>query len=103
MNKPETRLRNAILKRLNAEWPGYWRHAHGNVFTPAGLPDIFGCYKGRFCGFEVKTPGGGDATNLQEYNLEKIRQSGGVAAVIRSYADAYAILAEIDHDRTPQG
>jgi hypothetical protein len=95
MNKPETRLRNAILKRLRTEWPGYWVHVHGNAYTPAGIPDILGCWKGRFVGFEIKTPGGGDATNLQEYNLKQITQSGGVASVIHSYDEANAILVEV--------
>lgn len=102
-SKPETRLRNSILKRLEAERPGYWRHCHGNVFTPSGIPDIWGCYRGLFFGFEVKTPGGGDATDLQEFNLNQIRQSGGVAAVIRSYDEARELIDEAVKSRSSKG
>ena len=103
MQKPESRLRTRILKELRAKWPGYWVHTHGNPFTPSGIPDILGSYQGRFVGFEIKTPGGGDATDLQEYNLEQIRRSGGLAAVIRSFEEADAILDEVVNGRNQQG
>ena len=102
-SKPETRLRNAIVKQLRIERPGYWQHVHGNVFTPSGIPDILGCHRGIFFGFEVKTPGGGDATNLQEFNLDQIRKSGGVASVIRSFDEARRLVDEAVKERTPKG
>ena len=50
--------------------------------SKAGVPDIIGCYNGVFFGIEVKTPGSaGNVSRLQEYNLERIRETGGHSIV----------------------
>lgn len=101
--KLETALRQRIQKSLEREFSGWWKHCHGDVYTPGGLPDLFGVHRGIFFGFEVKTPGGGDATDLQEFNLEQIRAAGGVAAVVRSYDEARAYVIEALRARGPKG
>lgn len=91
--KKETTLRQQIIKRLRIEEGGFWTHVHGNPFTPTGLPDIMGCWNGRFVGFEVKTPENPRGlTQKQEYTLDQITQAGGLAGVIRSFDEAKAIL-----------
>lgn len=93
--KKETALRQRIIKRLRIEKGGFWTHPHGGPFSQAGLPDIIGCYEGRFYAFELKLPiedGGRELTQLQEYTLERIRSAGGVASLIRSYEDARKLL-----------
>ena len=46
--------------------------------TKAGIPDIIVCYKGIFIGIEVKTPETkNNVSELQKYNLELIKNSGG--------------------------
>lgn len=97
--KPETRLRQQIKAKLEKEYPGFWFHIHGNMYTMKGLPDLIGCVGGRFIAFEIKTSGGGTATNLQRYTLERIERSGGISAVIRSYEEADAILRAIQPDQ----
>jgi Holliday junction resolvase len=50
--------------------------------TKSGVPDILGCYDGVFFGIEVKTPKTrNNVSKLQEYNLDKIRESGGHSIV----------------------
>jgi len=50
--------------------------------TKSGVPDILGCYEGVFFGIEVKTPKTkNNVSKLQEYNLDKIQESGGHSLV----------------------
>lgn len=50
--------------------------------SKAGVPDIIGCYEGVFFGIEVKThTTRNKVSKLQEYNLDKIRESGGHSIV----------------------
>lgn len=50
--------------------------------SKAGVPDILGSYEGVFFGIEVKTPTtSSNVSKLQEYNLDKIRESGGHSLV----------------------
>ncbi len=75
---------------------GVWVNVHGgSPYMNAGLPDIIGCYKGRFVAFEVKRPGG-RLTALQSRWLQKIRDVGGIAEVVYSREQVIFILNEID-------
>lgn len=57
----------------------------------AGIPDIVGCYRGRFIAFEVKTDVG-RVSKLQEYTIRQIVAAGGMTSVVRSIADVQALL-----------
>ena len=45
------------------------------------MPDVIVCYEGRFIAFEIKRPGG-KVSQLQGYNMERIREAGGRAYVV---------------------
>jgi hypothetical protein len=47
----------------------------------SGVPDIVGCYEGRFFGIECKA-GKNKPTPLQLKNLLLIQSAGGIAAVV---------------------
>jgi hypothetical protein len=47
-----------------------------------GVPDFLVCLKGRFIAIETKA-GKNTTTALQELNMKKIRDAGGVAIVVR--------------------
>lgn len=64
----------------------------------AGLPDIIGCYLGRFVAFEVKRSASEKPTALQLYMMEKIKAAGGDTALIYTPEMAEAILDRIDGD-----
>ena len=60
-------------------WVKYWG---GGIYTRSGIPDLICCLKGLFLALELKTDDG-IVSSLQEYNLEKISNSGGATIVLR--------------------
>lgn len=89
MKKPETLIVEKIMLRLQAEG-GFWIKIHGGPFQLAGIPDILGCYKGRFIGIEVKCPGE-VPTTLQWKMIKLIRKAEGRAWFCTNLEDALAI------------
>lgn len=53
-----------------------------NELSVSGIPDILGCYKGKFIALEAKRSSKHKATELQIYILNKIKNAGGFAEVI---------------------
>lgn len=52
-----------------------------------GIPDIIGCYKGRFFAWELKrsqkvAETWRDGHELQKYNIKKINDSGGIGRIV---------------------
>lgn len=90
-SKPETLLRNRIKKRLLEERPGFWQVIHGSAVQARGLPDIVGCWKGRYVGLEVKVPGK-ELEPIQAHRIKQILRAGGIAGGITSYEEAEALL-----------
>ena len=70
----------------------FWKE-HGGQYGTAGIPDIIVCFKGRFVGLEAKV-GKNQPTKLQAATIDKIRQAGGVAAVVYSVEDVKAVMSE---------
>jgi hypothetical protein len=89
--QPESRIVAAILEALRRRRGVVAWKIHGGPFQAAGIPDILGCYDGRFFGIEVKQPGG-KATALQALTLRRIADAGGLAGVACSVDEARAIL-----------
>jgi len=52
-----------------------------NRMTRVGVPDILASVNGHFVGIEVKAQNG-SPSDLQIYNCEKIRESGGFAFIV---------------------
>lgn len=88
--QPEGKLAQKILVALRLKG-GWWTKIHGGEYQEVGLPDIVGCYKGRFVGVEVKMPGG-KPTARQRFILEQITMAGGIAAVVTSVEEALDLL-----------
>jgi Holliday junction resolvase len=84
----ESKIQSKIIERLNSEKIYYVKVISA---SKAGIPDIIVCYNGMFIGIEVKNEIG-ELSKLQEYNLKKIRESGGKTLVIDSYDEAKNIL-----------
>lgn len=58
---------------------------HGGPNQPAGLPDIVGCFKGRFFGIEMKAPGKEkNLTARQGKKLRDIEAAGGFTEICTS-------------------
>ncbi|MFX4242627.1 VRR-NUC domain-containing protein [Aliarcobacter butzleri] len=56
-----------------------------------GCPDVICCLNGRFIALEVKTDKG-IVSKLQEHNIKQIKNSGGIAEVVRSVDDVEKIV-----------
>src|SRR3972149_6199879 len=91
--KPETVLAKKIL-RLLREKAGFWAKIHGGPYQVTGLPDIIGCYRGRFYGFEVKVRERDQPTARQLLTLRLIRQAEGISRVVRGPTDALDTLQD---------
>lgn len=69
----------------------------GSEHMMAGLPDIIGCYRGRFIAVETKMPGNTTSTR-QRYVIAKLREAGARVVVAHSVAEALNVL---DGEVTP--
>lgn len=56
-----------------------------------GCPDVICCLNGRFIALEVKTDKG-VVSKLQEHHIKQIKNSGGVAEVVRSVDDVKRVI-----------
>lgn len=77
---PERVVKDKVRKLLDELGCYYVMPVTGGYGTQ-GAPDFLVCHRGRFIGIETKA-GKGRTTTLQELNLSKIRNAGGVALVI---------------------
>lgn len=76
----EKLFENKIKKYLDDNG-AYYVKFFANAFTKTGVPDILCCVNGYFVGIEVKAPNG-RPSELQLYNIRKIKESGGFAFVL---------------------
>jgi hypothetical protein len=77
---PEKKVKKKVRSLLDELGAYYVMPVTGGYGTQ-GAPDFLVCLKGRFVGIETKA-GKGKTTALQDLNLQKIRDAGGVALVI---------------------
>jgi Holliday junction resolvase len=96
MMTPEKKVKTkvvGILKELGV----YYFYASTGGYGASGVPDIIGCYKGRFFGIECKA-GKGKPTALQEKNIAQIIAQGGLAIVVNedNIEDVNRLLRQIE-------
>ena len=77
---PESKVKKAVAAMLKEHGAYFFFPAMG-AFGRAGVPDIVGCYKGRFFAVECKA-GKNTTTALQNEEINKIRTAKGAAFVI---------------------
>ena len=80
MATPESKVKGKVTKQLR-ELGAYYFFPMSGGFGKAGVPDIIGCYDGRFFGIECKA-GRNKPTILQQKNLQEIADCGGIALVV---------------------
>lgn len=77
----EKQFENKIKKYLTEQ--DIWHVKYfANGFTKAGIPDILACCNGHFLAIEVKAENG-EPTILQLRHIEKIKESGGHAVIVK--------------------
>lgn len=94
-------METALVRRIRRELErrGAWTvKIHGGPMQESGIPDIVGCYRGRFLGLEVKRPDGDRPSGLQRYMIEKVTTAGGFACAVRTVEEALAVLDKIDNE-----
>ena len=77
---PEVKVKKVVVKHLNSVDAYYFYPVTGG-FGASGVPDIVGCYKGKFFGIECKA-NGNKPTVLQCKNLCAISVAGGMSLLI---------------------
>jgi len=79
---PEKKVKNAVVKILKeyGEELYYFYPVMGG-YGASGIPDIVGCYLGRFFAIECKA-GKGKTTALQDKNIAQIREADGRVMVV---------------------
>lgn len=92
---PEVKVKKKVVAILKAAGAYYFYPVTGG-FGGSGVPDIVGCYKGKFFGIECKA-GKNKPTPLQAKNLDSIRAAGGIAMVINedNIDDARHLLGDV--------
>lgn len=77
---PEAKVKKkvvAILKQLGA----YYFYPVTGGYGKSGVPDVVGCYRGKFFGIECKA-GKNRPSELQQRNLNDITHNMGIALVV---------------------
>lgn len=85
----EAALVKKMMMHLERNVGGLWIKISAGPFQASGLPDIIGCYKGRFYGIEVKVPGKEhELRPLQKYWIKRITDAGGKATMLTTVEEA---------------
>lgn len=95
----ENSIQNDILELLRGDKKkgikgigGWWLNFHGgDPFMPRGLPDIIGCFNGRFVALEVKRPGEAPR-KLQGKMLRTLAAAGAITATVYGVDDVRKTL-----------
>ena len=77
---PEVKVKRKVVSLLK-EMGAYNFFPVMSGYGRSGIPDIVGCYKGRFFAVECKA-GKGKTTALQDKNIAQIIACGGLAMVV---------------------
>ena len=80
---PEVKVKKKVREVLD-DFDVYYFFPPANGYGRAGIPDVICCVLGRFLAIECKA-GKGKLTALQEREIEKIEQAGGVTFVAREH------------------
>lgn len=77
---PERKVKKDVVKVLD-NFKCYYTFPVTSGFGASGVPDILVCHCGVFIAIECKA-GSNQPTKLQQRNLERIKDAGGIAIVI---------------------
>ena len=91
---PEAKVKKKVVAHLKTLGAYYFYPVTGG-YGKSGVPDIIGCYEGKFFGIECKA-GKNKPTPLQEKNLNDIKLNHGIALVINetNIDDVLSVLEE---------
>ena len=89
---PEAKVKKKVVQQLKLLDAYYFYPVTGG-YGRSGVPDIVGCYKGKFFAIECKA-GKNKPTPLQELNIHQIQKNSGIVLVINeeNIESVYSIL-----------
>ena len=88
---PEGKILRSICRYLDGLSGVFYIKVRQGDYGTRGAPDIIGCIRGRFFGFEVKAAKA-KPTPLQRYTLSLIDKAGGIGLVVSSAEEVKNIL-----------
>jgi Holliday junction resolvase len=91
----ESKIQNKILAYLNSL--NYTYVIKVISANKRGVPDIIGCYKGKFFAIETKT-NKGVVSDLQKLNIQNIKEAKGAAIVARSLEDVIVFIKLLEEN-----
>ena len=96
MMTPEKKVKAEVVKVLKSFGAYYFYPVTGG-YGASGVPDIVGCYMGKFFAIECKA-GKSKTTALQEKNIAQIITQGGLAIVVNegNIPDVDKLMIEIE-------
>ena len=77
---PEAKVKKVVVNQLRNLGAYYFYPVTGG-YGRSGVPDIVGCYKGKFFGIECKA-GKNTPTPLHQINQDDIEKQNGIALVV---------------------
>ena len=77
---PEAKVKKVVVAQLKALGAYYFYPVTGG-YGASGVPDVVGCYQGKFFAIECKA-GSNKPTPLQQRNIDSIAAQGGMVKVI---------------------
>ena len=77
---PEAKVKKVVVDQLRNLGAYYFYPVTGG-YGRSGVPDIVGCYQGKFFGIECKA-GKNTPTPLQQINLNDIEKQKGIALIV---------------------
>ena len=95
MTTPEVKVKRKVVALLK-EMDAYNFFPVMSGYGRSGIPDIIGCYRGVFFAIECKA-GDNKTTALQEMQLQKIRDAGGISLIINEENIEHVQAALRDH------
>ena len=100
MLTPEKKVKNQVVNVLKS-FGAYYFYPVAGGYGVSGVPDIVGCYKGKFFAIECKA-GKGKTTALKDRNIAQIIGQGGYAIVVNesNIEDVNELIMEIHDERT---
>lgn len=90
--QPEAKIVKKIREYLDTFPKSFFFKIHGSATMMAGLPDLIGCFDGKFVGIEVKQPGQKPSAR-QLYVHRLIEKAGGLVVVATCVEDVHVIVA----------
>ena len=99
MGQRESRLSRDIMNKVLRPSGVFCFKVWGSEHMMAGLPDIIGCYKGRFIALETKMPDKRNNTSArQDLVMGRIRDAGGVAEVVCGVKEVKSLLESLANE-----